>query len=364
MIETQSYTESLSYIESLIEVSPLQSDKALVLMNKIIQVFPKHCLALEIIGNIYFQQENFIQALHYYNQCVDHLEEAHDVNFLDNLKEIQSNPESTSQNKASLIIAKILTKSQQKEEALSIISTLANTDVDIDANLLKISVLNQLKDFNQSQDLLSELVKKQPFQWNIHTAQKTTFYEYISYELSNNTSTEEGSKKVVTKAALLLANQELSKAIKLLQKVPVNDPLYFDSQQMIARAFFELSRYDLAIQIYERLVKSSPDYPNIKALYYWTGLSQLLLSNEEDALQSFETLATYDQNFLQTTPIITQLQKQKFLNHNGLVATGCLLKNDFQIIIRKNHFGPQKRKITNLKSLDFLNPIMMKAANS
>ena len=99
LIETQSYTESLSYIESLIEVSPLQSDKALVLMNKIIQVFPKHCLALEIIGNIYFQQENFIQALHYYNQCVDHLEEAHDVNFLDNLKEIQSNPESTSQNK-------------------------------------------------------------------------------------------------------------------------------------------------------------------------------------------------------------------------------------------------------------------------
>ena len=175
LIETQSYTESLGYIESLLEASPLQSDKALVLMNKIIQVFPNHCLALEIIGNIYFQQENFIQALHYYNQCVDHLEEANDVNFLDNLKEIQSNPESTSQNKASLIIAKILTKSQQKEEALSVISTLANTDVDIDANLLKISLLNQFKDFNQSQDLLSDLVKKQPFQWNIHIAQKTHF---------------------------------------------------------------------------------------------------------------------------------------------------------------------------------------------
>ena len=133
---------------------------------------------------------------------------------------------------------------------------------------------------------------------------------------------------------------------------------------MIARAFFELSRYDLAIQIYERLVKSSPDYPNIKALLLLDYIIKLLLSNEEDALQSFETLATYDQNFLQTTPIITQLQKQKFLNHNGLVATGCLLKKDFQIIIRKTTLDLQKRKITNLKSLDFLNPIMMKAANN
>ena len=42
---------------------------------------------------------------------------------------------------------------------------------------LKISLLNQFKDFNQSQDLLSDLVKKQPFQWNIHIAQKNTFYE-------------------------------------------------------------------------------------------------------------------------------------------------------------------------------------------
>ncbi|MEK9727361.1 MAG: hypothetical protein VW397_04555 [Candidatus Margulisiibacteriota bacterium] len=74
MIENESYTESLSFIEALITYSPIHSDRALLLMQKIIQLFPNHCLALEIIGNIYYQQENNLQQLHYYNKCIYNME--------------------------------------------------------------------------------------------------------------------------------------------------------------------------------------------------------------------------------------------------------------------------------------------------
>ena len=74
------YTDSLTHIQALISTSPVHSDKALQLMQKIIQVYP-NCLALEIIGNVHIQQENIIQALHYYEQCINHYEDCRDIGF-------------------------------------------------------------------------------------------------------------------------------------------------------------------------------------------------------------------------------------------------------------------------------------------
>ncbi|MEK9727360.1 MAG: hypothetical protein VW397_04550 [Candidatus Margulisiibacteriota bacterium] len=122
---------------------------------------------------------------------------------------------------------------------------------------------------------------------------------------------------------------------------------------MIARGFFETSRYDLASQIYSRLIKVLSSHEKIKALHYWSGLSQLLLSNEEQALICFETVATFDQNYLNTLPITEQLRKQKFLNHNGLVAIGCKSGTDYQMLLRKNHFGPQKKKNHQFEVIGF-----------
>ena len=75
------------------------------------------------------------------------------------------------------------------------------------------------------------------------------------------------------------------------------------TQQMIARCFFEQSRYDLANQIYHRLTKETKNKSSIKSILYQSGLCLLLQSNEEDALVAFESVSTYDHAFLNTQSI-------------------------------------------------------------
>ena len=50
---------------------------------------------------------------------------------------------------------------------------------------------------------------------------------------------------------------------------------------MIARCFFEQSRFDLADQIYSRIIKQTNEHTTIKECLYWKGLSHLLLSNDK-----------------------------------------------------------------------------------
>ena len=45
-------------------------------------------MALEIIGNIYFKQENILQAFHYFNGCIDECNHPSELNFIENIKRV------------------------------------------------------------------------------------------------------------------------------------------------------------------------------------------------------------------------------------------------------------------------------------
>ena len=75
------------------------------------------------------------------------------------------------------------------------------------------------------------------------------------------------------------------------------------------------------------------------------------------ALQSFETISTYDQNYLSTTTMIDQLRKNKFLNHHGLVLVQCnsnlSTTHPFKLALRKNHFGTTKKRTHQFEVIGF-----------
>ena len=141
-----------------------------------------------------------------------------------------------------------------------------------------------------------------------------------------------------------MIREEWALAIQTLQQSSNDSDNEKLTQQMIARCFFEQSRYDLANQIYQRLTKQTSNKPLLKSLFYQSGLCHLLQSNEEDALAAFESVTTYEHSFLNTQSIIESLRKQKFLNHNGLVIIGTFGNKTSHFVIRKNHFGPQKKQ--------------------
>ena len=309
MIEAEQYTESLEHIQTIITLSPNHYDKCLSLMQKIIQYYPKHGMALEIIGNIYYQQENFLQAFHYFNQCIEECENPEELTFIDLIKAIQSNMHEPSQNMAKLLMAKIYAKSNEHSQALSIIEELSQTEEGIEATLLKVNIFNGNHQYMNALEIIKEMLSKHPFHWNIYNKLTDTFLNHTVYKIKSLKASVDSEENQVELGRHFLESNQVDTAIQSLQQISQESPYYETAQRMIARSFFEKSRFDLSDQILTRIIKQTDNQTTIKECHYWTGLSHLLLSNDEEALQSFETIATYDQNYLNTQPIIERLKK-------------------------------------------------------
>ena len=140
--------------------------------------------------------------------------------------------------------------------------------------------------------------------------QKKTFQAHSNHHLEALKNATETQQKLMSLSSHYIAIDDTKNAIETLQKIDQNSKEYNIAQQMIARCFFEQSRFDLADQIYSRIIKQTNEHTTIKRCLYWKGLSHLLLSNDKEALQSFETISTYDQNYLSTTTMIDQLRKK------------------------------------------------------
>ena len=235
---------------------------------------------------------------------------------------------------------------------LQLIGELNQTDVSVDATLLKVHILTQDKQTMAALNILKQLEEKHPFQWSIHKMSIKVFEQH----LQQTKTTMEAITPVddpLEYSSLLMTKSHWEKAIQILQNQDQIKTNSDNIQLMIARCFFEQSRYDLALQIYHRQTKETTNKNLMKSLLYLSGLCQLLQSNEEDALQSFESVSTYDQNYLNTQQLIDTLRKKKFLNHNGLVIIGSLSHDMPHYVIRKNHFGPQKKKSHQFEVIGF-----------
>mgnify|MGYP001252000005 CR=1 FL=1 len=224
-----------------------------------------------------------------------------------------------------------------------------------DASLLKIKILNNKNDYAISLTEINELQKKHPYHYNVFNTGIATFKQFNEFKIKTISENKESFEDLLSLATYLISHNETTKAIEYLQKIPQNNiDIYEKAQRLIARAYFECSRFDLADQIFLRVIKQTKNQTTIKECYYWMGLSQLLLCNYEDAIQSFETIETYDRNYLNTQPILDNLRKSKFLNHNGFIVLGSNLdETNLKLTIKKNHFGPQKQKKHQFEVIGF-----------
>ena len=254
MIESEQYTESLEHIQTIIDLSPNHCDKCLVLMQKIIQYYPKHGMALEIIGNIYFQQENYLQAFHYFNQCIEECENPKDLGFIEHIQKVQENSDEPSQNMAKLLIAKIQIKSNQSDSALKLIQELQHTEEGIEATFLKINILNDNHNSTQALPIIEDLLSQHPFHWNIHDITQRTFKCHTKHSIKSYKKQTESAETLLNLSSHYLSENTIEAAIKELQKITPQTTDYETAQRMLARCYFERSRFDLSDQIYSRII--------------------------------------------------------------------------------------------------------------
>jgi tetratricopeptide (TPR) repeat protein len=346
LIDASEYTASIQYLQSLLACSDSYSDKVLTLMMKIIAVFPTHCLALEVIGCTYFQQGNMTQALHYFDQCVSAMDTIDTVAFHDQLHTISHNPtDAHAARKATFILAKIALKSKQYAVARDYATALIPTELAMDAQLFMIDILMNEKKYETAYDHIKPLLAKHRFQWAVHDRQNHAFYHMVDQQITAlSAATPTTAASIIQWGTYCFAQMAFTNGIHRLQTIPITDPLYPHAQQLLARGYFELSRYDLSQQILERLIASHSHYLDTKHLHYWCGLNHHLMSHTDHALRAFETVATHDHHYANTESFIETLRNDQYLNHNGLIICSVVHNNHVTHVLRKNHVVSHHKK--------------------
>ena len=243
LIESKLYTESLEYIQALIQNHPSYCDKCLLLMQKIIELYPKHCLALELIGHIYYQQENYPQALHYFNQCIEISTEPDKIGLDTLLNEIIKNPMEPNQPKATLLLAKIHAYSNKYDDALTLIHNLNESEEAINAKLLQSIIYNKTHQYNDAINVLLTLLNKHPFHWDIHHQLNKSFKNKLTQTIHKTVNQNDQSPTEIFEHALnLLPHNEYNRAIEYLQMIPETETnMYNQTQRLIARCYYEQS---------------------------------------------------------------------------------------------------------------------------
>jgi tetratricopeptide (TPR) repeat protein len=342
MVGAGDYIDALAFIERLIPAVATHCDKALVLVQKISESYPDHAVVCQLLGHGYYQQGNMLQALQYYDQCLSG-DVANPIGFRDNIQLLMDQTtDPLVQGKARLIMAKIISHAGDHDMALVMLDALKSTPLETEGELLRIGILNQMNAFEASQQHLQTLRSTQRFHPKVEALQITTFHQWLAHHLAVEEATPVTDDHQLQRASFLLAKDQTECAIQELQKMSAASPLYGHAQQMTARAFFESSRYDLAIQLNDRLIKhhTSPDI--LKSAHYWRGLAHVMMSDSEAALQSFETVLTYDQAYLNAARMVDKLRQDTFLNHHGLVILGCHWQAPHSLVLRKSHVSTKK----------------------
>lgn len=347
LVQVKAYAESIGYIQSIYSTYPQYSDKCLALMQEIIQAFPHHPLALEVIGRIYMQQQNFHQAIHYFDLCVSHHPQPACLDIVDHVTSIANDTHEPCQNQAKLLIAKLLVHLKKNDDALAVIETLLSTEEALKANLLRIKILANTHAFSEALQIIHRLLKDYSNNGHVYATLRFVYDEFIRYSLNQTaiSSTELSQESIIQRATLLMAQQNFTGAIEQLQ-TSHEQSISIDIQRLVGRCYFELSRYDLCKQVMTRIDALKPSNQALMACMYWSGLSELLLNHEQAAIQKFEQIQTIDCHYLNTEFLLDQLRKQTFFNHHGLVLLPSYPQFNERpsCMLKKNHFSHPRKK--------------------
>ena len=82
-----------------------------------------------------------------------------------------------------------------------------------------------------------------------------------------------------------LWQENLSDALTYFQKATEKNPQYADAWFYVGRCYYELARYQEAIEAYKQTIRIKPDYAGA---HYWLGLTYCELGRYGDAIEAFK----------------------------------------------------------------------------
>ena len=239
LIETQAYSESISYIEKIYENHPTSIKYVYSLLQIILDRCPNQFLAIKLMVTLSLNDKDIDQSLQLITQLIDGNSNDNEFIIL-TLSQIKSQFSQYTP-LCHFLTAKLHFLTNEYRPCLALLKSLQNTEFEVDAIALEIQIQIKLNNISNAQQLSNNALQKHP-----HTAVLHSLFTDIQHEIINqqiNTITIKSEKNHFEVGLLFLRKGDLYAALEKFQNISVNSSFNFKANILIGRCFLELGQY-------------------------------------------------------------------------------------------------------------------------
>ena len=364
LYETDQYTESVANLQKVFQQNYLELDRLIDILYKILEKFPKQILALMLLTDIYIKKVKYRKALDNLTILVDENKEEFEILKEKTLYCLENSIET--KNYAQYVLSKAYFAHGDLEKSLEESTKLWQTDFDLPGRFLQVEILKKTDRYSKAMDVLFEALKHYKHSWELHIQIKELQQDVCLREIAKK---EEPSKKEIDKdksrfelGLLCLRRGDIYRALENFQQINEKEDLKVRAQILIGRCFFELNRFDLAIEkflaVLANLTEKELSLANMTR--YLLAMNYINMGNIAEAVKVLETVMMQDINFPNIKNLVTKFKQESFLDLSGksLAACGNMLEDESLslLIVKSKEAEKLLRKKKNWQNISFAHP--------
>ncbi|MEK9657180.1 MAG: hypothetical protein VW378_02255 [bacterium] len=282
------YTESVTVLTSAFALNSDNHLVILTLLKKILSQEPSQVSAKLLLCDIYFKQNNLSSYVHILTELIE--SEYPDLNELHSrINKLKSD------DKRALKLKALIYLYQGDARCLSICESLNDSSMSFDISVIVLRYYFKKNMLSKVKDTLKELLLASPFSYDLHDYIKQLHHSAIRNDiqiLKRHQPNVQSNRLSFRLGLLHLRQENVLTAIDCFQHVSSEHVLYQKSNALLGRCFFEIGRFDLAQQIFQRLMihckKSSRFFTN--QIRFSNACSQILNGNLQSGIRLLEQI--------------------------------------------------------------------------
>lgn len=310
LIKEHDFSQAINLLADVISIDHNESEMVKEMINNVLEHEPQQLLAHELKLDIAIIQREFNYAISIIESLIEN-EYINDIPILQKCDLIIEKHEAFQQH---CIYLKSLYyfKTNQIENCIQLTQSITKKDWAEKKALLQAQALEKKGQFKEAKIRLSALLKTDPNNPTIHHALQQTYLGLLNQLVTRQESSEKESD--FFKAGLVyLRKGNFIDAIEQFQKIGSDKSLLFQANTLIYRCFFEMGRFDLALNHINRSIENCDTFSDTitkNKLLYINAIIYIHSGKFELARDTLEKLYTADIKFPNIEKLLTFIRKQ------------------------------------------------------
>ena len=324
LIETQSYSESIQYIQDLYQFHPDSITTIIPLLQTILNQYPTQITAIKFCITLYFNQKKIDTCLSFIEQLINTTNKETN-SITEQLIQIETN-HPPFKDHCKLLHAKLKIATSHYKESLPLLTPLKTTSFEVNARELEIQAYLKLNDPITAQRLTIESLEKHPETQLFHTLLATIQTQLITEKLHSITTTKHNPKTNNTHknsfetGLLLLRKGDLYPALEKFQNIPPHSEFSLKSQVLISRCFLELGKYSNATHYISRCLEQilPEDKEQQAQLLFFNTIINIQSGNYKKAVSNMEDILSININYPHIKTLLKQYKSIHLVGFRGI----------------------------------------------